>query len=194
MNKITKPIAQPIPLIDDIINRLSGAKYFSSLDLKSGYWQVKMNEADKEKTAFTCHKGLFNFKVMPFGLSQAPAIFTELMNEVLLGLDDFATSYLDDVLIWSSSLEDHLTHIQQVLDRFRSHNFKLKLKKCSFLQTETVHLGFVISKDGVKPDLRKVEAIRYMPSPTCVREVRAFMGSIGYYRRKLAACCNWDNR
>ena len=128
LNKITKPIAQPIPLIDDIINRLSGAKYFSSLDLKSGYWQVKMNEADKEKTAFTCHKGLLNFKVMPFGLSQAPAIFTELMNEVLLGLDDFATSYLDDVLIWSSSLEDHLTHIQQVLDRFRLHNLKLKMK------------------------------------------------------------------
>ena len=93
-----------------------------------------MNEADKEKTAFTCHKGLFNFKVMPFGLSQAPAIFTELMNEVLLGLDDFATSYLDDVLIWSSSLEDHLTHIQQVLDRFRSHNLKLKLKKASCKQ------------------------------------------------------------
>ena len=185
LNKITKPIAQPIPLIDDIINRLSGAKYFSSLDLKSGYWQVQMNEADKEKTAFTCHKGLFNFKVMPFGLSLAPAIFTELMNEVLLGLDDFVTSYLDDVLIWSSSLEDHLTHIQQVLDRFRLHDLKLKLKKCSFLQTETVHLGFVISKDGVKPDLRKVEAIRDMPSPTCVREVRAFMGSIGYYRRFL---------
>ena len=185
LNKITKPIAQPIPLIDDIINRLSGAKYFTSLDLKSGYWQVKMADIDKDKTAFTCHKGLFNFKVMPFGLSQAPAIFTELMNVVLSGLEDFATSYLDDVLIWSSSLEDHMTHIQQVLDRFRQHNLRLKLKKCSFLQTETVHLGFVISKDGVKPDLRKVEAIRNMPSPTCVREVRAFMGSIGYYRRFL---------
>ena len=185
LNKITKPIAQPIPLIDDIINRLSGARYFTSLDLKSGYWQVKMADADKDKTAFTCHKGLFNFKVMPFGLSQAPAIFTELMNVVLSGLEDFATSYLDDVLIWSSSLEDHLSHVQQVLDRFRQHNLKLKLKKCSFLQTETVHLGFVISKDGVKPDLRKVEAIRNMPPPTCVREVRAFMGSIGYYRRFL---------
>ncbi|MEW8548463.1 MAG: reverse transcriptase domain-containing protein, partial [Candidatus Thiodiazotropha sp.] len=183
LNKVTRPIAQPLPLIDDIINRLSGAKYFSSLALKSGYWQVKMDEQSRDKTAFTCHRGLFSFKRMPFGLSQAPAYFTELMNEVLTGLDDFATSYLDDVLIWSSSLEEHLTHIQQVLDKFRQHNLKLKLKKCNFLQKETVHLGFVISKDGVKPDMQKVAAIRDMPSPSNVREVRGFMGSVGYYRR-----------
>ena len=98
------------------------------------------------------------------------------MNEVLNGLDDYATSYLDDVLIWSNSLSEHLSHIRQVFDRFRQHNLKLKLKKCNFLQKETTHLGFVISKQGVKPDENKVKAIRSLPPPTNVREVRGFLG------------------
>ena len=185
LNKITRPIAINLPLIDDIINRLSGAKYFTSLDLRSGYWQVKVDEGSQDRTAFTCHKGLFSFKSMPFGLCNAPSVFTELMTEVLDGLDDFATSYLDDVLIWSNSLSEHLSHIRQVFDRFRQHNLKLKLKKCNFLQEETTHLGFVISKQGVKPDENKVKAIRSLPPPTNVREVRGFIGSVSWYRRYI---------
>ena len=118
---------------------------------------------------------------MPFGLCNAPVVFTELMSVVLSGLDDFAESYLDDVLLWSSTLEEHLIYVQQVFDRLRQH--KLKLKKCSFLQKETRHLGFVISKQGVKPDEGKVKAIRSKPPPSSVREVTGFIGAMSWYRR-----------
>ena len=137
LNKVTKKNSYPLPLIDDILALLGKAKYFTSLDLKSGYWQVAMDEKDKEKTAFACHKGLFEFNVMPFGLSNAPAVFQELMSVVLQGCHDFSTAYLDDIMIFSPTLEEHLEHICVIFDRLRKHNLKLKLKKCSFLKSET---------------------------------------------------------
>lgn len=183
LNKITKKNSYPLPLIDDILALLGKAKYFSSLDLKSGYWQVLMDENDKEKTAFACHTGLFEFNVMPFGLSNAPAIFQELMSIVLQECYEFATAYLDDILIFSSTLQEHITHLEFIFSKLREHGLKLKLKKCSFLQTETNYLGFVIDTNGVKPDPKKVESIRTLPAPTCVREVRSFIGMCSYYRR-----------
>lgn len=184
LNQITKKNSYPLPLIDDILVLLGGAKYFTSLDLKSGYWQVAMSEEDKEKTAFTTtHRGLHQFTRMPFGLSNAPSIFQEVMSHVLEGYRNFTTAYLDDILIFSSTLEEHLKHIDLVFERLRSHGLKLKLKKCSFLKTETNYLGFVINTDGIKPDQKKVEAIRSLPSPTCVKEVRSFIGMCSYYRR-----------
>ena len=133
LNQIVQPVSFPLPLIDDILSRLGGTKYFTTLDLKSGYWQVQLDEDSKEKTAFTCHKGLFQFNVMPFGLSNAPAVFQELMNIVLQGCEEFATAYLDDILIFSSSVKDHLEHIQFVFDKIREHGLKLKMKKMHFL-------------------------------------------------------------
>ena len=183
LNQITKPNSYPLPLIDDILALLGKANFFTSLDLKSGYWQVLMDETDKEKTAFACHRGLFEFNVMPFGLMSAPAIFQELMSVVLQGLSHFATAYLDDILIYSETLEEHLFHLQTIFDRLRQHGLKLKLKKCSFLQTETNYLGFVINNKGISPDQKKVDAIRTLPAPTCVREVRSFVGMCSYYRR-----------
>jgi len=114
LNKITKTNSYPLPIIDDILALLGKARYFTSLYLKSGYWQVLMDEQDKEKTAFACHKGLYQFNVMPFGLVNAPSIFQELMNRVLNGLGDFSTAYLDDILIYSETLEEHLSHMQEV--------------------------------------------------------------------------------
>ena len=177
LNQITKPNSYPLPLIDDFLALLGKAKFFTSLDLKSGYWQVLMDE-----TAFACHGGLFEFNVMPFGLSCAPAIFQELMAIVLQGLP-FATAYLDDILIFSETLEDHLSHLETVFDRLRQHGLKLKLKKCSFLQSETHYLGFIINVKGISPDPAKEEAIKSLPTPTCVREVRSFIGMCSYYRR-----------
>ena len=142
-----------------------------------------MDENDKEKTAFACHRGLFEFNVMPFGLTSAPAVFQELMAIVLQGLNHYATAYLDDILIYSETLEDHLIHLQNVFDRLREHGLKLKLKKCSFLQSETHYLGFIIYSRGIQPDPQKIEAIKSLPSPTCVREVRSFIGMGSYYRR-----------
>lgn len=172
-----------MPLIDDILALLGQAKYFTSLDLKRGYWQVLMDDADKEKTAFACHRGLFQFNVMPFGLTTAPAIFQELMSRVLEGLDKFTVAYLDDILIYSASLEDHLAHIQQVFNRLREHSLRLKLKKCSFLKSETNYLGFVIDETGIKPEAKKVDVIKALAPPTTVREVRSFIGMCSYYRR-----------
>ena len=110
LNQVTKRNSYPLPVIDDILALLGKSKYFSSLDLKSGYWQVSMNEHDNEKTAFACHRGLFEFNVMPFGLSNAPAVFQELMAVVLQGIGTFAIAYLDDILVFSPTLEDHLRH------------------------------------------------------------------------------------
>ena len=183
LNKITKTNSFPLPLIDDLLDQLGKSKYFTSLDLKSGYWQVLMDEQDKEKTAFVCHKGLFEFNVMPFGLCNAPQIFSELMSIVLQDLDTFALAYLDDILIFSETIEDHEKHIKTVFDRLRQHGLKLKAKKCSFVKDQTEYLGFVIDKNGIKPNPDKVAAIRTLPSPCTVREVRSFIGMCSYYRR-----------
>ena len=183
LNKITKPISYPLPVIDDILARLGKAKYFTTLDLKSGYWQVLMDETDREKTAFACHRGLFEFLVMPFGLSGAPPVFMELMNIVLEGLEDFAIPYLDDIIIFSASPDEHLSHLRAVFNKIREHGLKMKLKKCNFFQTETKYLGFTINGEGIKPDPENVEAIREMAAPCNVREVRGFIGTCSYYRR-----------
>ena len=183
LNKITKSMAYPLPLIDDILAQLGKSKYFTTLDLKSGYWQVAIDPKDKEKTAFARHKGLFESNVMPFGLTNAPGIFQQLMATALEGFEHFATAYLDDLIIWSSSAEEHVKQIQQVFNRLRNHNLKLKLKKCSFFSTETNYLGFIINEYGIKPDPKKVEAIRTLPAPITVKQVRSFIGMCSYYRR-----------
>ncbi|VDH97462.1 Hypothetical predicted protein [Mytilus galloprovincialis] len=183
LNAISKIYSFPLPLIDDLLASVGKAKVMTSLDLKSGYYQVKVKESDKEKTAFVCHKGLFEFNVLPFGLASGPSLFSELVTEVLQGLEHFSTAYIDDILIFSETEEEHLGHIQQVFDRLRQHKLKLKLKKCNFLQNETNYLGFIISKDGLKPDPEKVKAIQGMKAPSNVREVRGLIGCLSYYRR-----------
>lgn len=146
VNKIVKPVSFPLPLIDDILCLLGKAKYFTALDLKSGYWQVKLEDSSKEKT---CHRGLFQFNLMPL-LNNAPAVFQELMNIVLQGQEEFAIAYLDDILIFSETPEDYLRHIQDVFHRLRKHGLKLKFKKCSFFKEQTEYIGFIINEHGVK--------------------------------------------
>ena len=144
-----------------------------------------MNETDKEKTAFACHRGLFEFNVMPFDLSNAPAVFQERMPVVLLGCDKFAIAYLDDIMVFSETLEEHLQHLNLIFGKLRKHKLKLKLKKCRFLKSETNYVGFVTREDGIKPDEKKTDAIRSLPVTTCFREVRSFIGMYSYNRRFL---------
>ena len=144
-----------------------------------------MYNPDREKTAFVTHRGLYEFTVMPFGLASAPGIFTQLISKVLEGYESFSTSYIDDVLVFSETLEDHLEHLQAVFGRLRQHGLKLKLKKCSFLQPETSYLGYKIAKDGIRPQEDKVEAIRQLNPPTSKKEIRSFIGSCSYYRKFL---------
>ncbi|MEW8546530.1 MAG: reverse transcriptase domain-containing protein [Candidatus Thiodiazotropha sp.] len=186
LNKVTKPISWPLPLIDDVLSLLKGAKYFTSLDMKSGYWQILMDEKDREKTAFSVPgRGLFECNSLPFGLVNAPSVFQSLMAIVLEGLNSFCQAYLDDILIFSATIEDHLSHINQVFDRLRQHKLKLKLKKCSFFKQQTKYLGFVISADGIRPDPDKVKVMKNLPPPTTVKEVRGAIGMLSYYRRYI---------
>ncbi|KAI5316881.1 hypothetical protein L3X38_036588 [Prunus dulcis] len=158
LNKITIKNRYPLPRIDDLLDQLHGARYFTKLDLKSGYHQVSIHEEDTWKTAFKTKQGLFDWLVMPFGLCNAPATFMRLMNEVLRPfIDDFVIVYLDDILIFSVTWEDHLHHIAQVLEVLRTNQLQLNGKKCEFGKQHLVYLGFIVGALELKVDLEKVQ-------------------------------------
>ena len=191
LNSVTKADTYPLPRIDDLLDQLNGARYFSTLDLASGFWQVQMEPASREKTAFVTPHGLYEFLVMPFGLTNAPAVFQRLMQKVLNGLNpesgkQFVVAYLDDILIFSETLQDHLTHLQKVINRLKTANLKLKPTKCMFMRKELEYLGHVITAEGLKPNLRITEAVRNFPTPENVPSVRRFLGMASYYRRFIA--------
>ena len=184
LNDITKKDNYPLPRIDEILDSLKGAQWFTTLDLASGYWQIKVREEDCEKTAFITKFGTFEFKVMPFGLCNAPATFQRIMNKVLGdSIHKYVMVYLDDVIIYSKSFEEHLRHIEDVLNRIRRANLRLKAEKCHFGASELQFLGHVVGKDGVKPDPKKVEKIENYPIPKNIRELRGALGLFSYYRR-----------
>ena len=182
LNEKTVKWNYPLPHIDDILATLGESKCFSCLDLKSGYWQVEMDPAHKSKTAFVTYKGLYEFNVLPFGLCGAPGIFSELMGRILGDLP-FCLTYLDDLIVFSKTKEEHLKHLEVVLERLRKAKLKLKRSKCSFFQEKINYLGHIVSKDGVLPDQDKVKTIRELKPPTCVRDVRSFVGMSNFYRK-----------
>jgi len=178
INKITIRYRFPLPRIEDLMDCLSGAKYFSKLDLKSGYHQIRIREGDEWKTTFKTNEGLYEWRVMPFGLSNAPSTFMRLMNEVLKEfIDKFVIVYLDDILVYRRSKEEHLRHLNYVLQK------QLNLKKCLFMKKELVYLGFFISAEGLKMDPEKIKAIMEWPSPKSIFEVRSFHGLASFYRK-----------
>ena len=184
VNSVTHKDAYPLPRVDDTLDTLSGSNWFSTIDLKSGYWQVELAPEDREKTAFCTQEGLFEFNVMPFGLCNAPATFQRLMDCVLAGLQwSSCLVYIDDVIIIGRSFEEHLHHLQQVLDRLKSAGLKIQPSKCHFLQREVIFLGHVVSSTGVSPDPSKTSKIKEWPTPKCVQEVQQFLGLANYYRR-----------
>lgn len=183
LNSMTIRDQHALPIPEDQIRRLTGAKVFSKIDLRSGYYQVRVAEADVEKTAFTTAYGLYEFTVMPFGLTNAPATFSRLMQEVLQDyLHKFVVCYLDDILIYSKNEADHLEHLKLVFERLRIHKLYAKMSKCAFLQKEVDFLGFVVSDQGVSMAADKVKAIKEWPIPTTVSHIRSFLGLAGFYR------------
>ena len=184
LNKITIKNKCPLPRLDDLIDRLSTAQYFSTLDLRSGYHQVRIDEADVHKTAFRTRYGHFEFKVLPFGLCNAPATFQTLMNSIFQDFaDDFALVYLDDICIYSSTPEEHLQHLRRVFERLRLHKLYAHPKKCAFLKERVEWVGHVISAAGVEMDKSRIDAITTWPRPTNVHQVLSFLGLAGWYRR-----------
>lgn len=184
LNAVTKKDVYPLPRIDDILDTLSEAKYFSTLDLSAGYWQVELDEDSQAKTAFTTHCGLFEFTRMPFGLCNAPATFQRLMQVVLSGLEwDCCFVYIDDILVASKTFEDHLRHLQLVFERLQKAGLRLKPSKCHFLRDKVPYLGFVLSKSGIQPDPSKTDKVNNFPRPTNLTTLRSFLGLASYYRR-----------
>ena len=182
LNQVTG--SYPLPRIDDSLDALAGAKWFSTLDLSSGYWQVEMADSDKEKTAFTTGTGLYQFTVMPFGLCNAPATFERLMEQVLAGMSwEVLLIYLDDVIIHAKSFQDQLERLRAVLTRLRAAGLKLSPRKCQLFQRRVNFLGHIVSSDGVSTDPAKIAAVRDWPSPVSATQVRAFLGLCSYYRR-----------
>ena len=188
LNAVTKPDSFPLPRIEDMLDVLGKAKYFSSIDLASGFWQIRMHPKSQEKTAFITPHGLYEFREMPFGLTNAPAIFQRLMQQVITSLNsesepEFVSVYIDDILVFSKTLEEHLLHIQRVIERIVQVGLKLKPTKCRFVQKELEYLGHIVSRDGLKPNPRLVEAVEGYPEPTSVQETRRFLGLCSYYRK-----------
>ena len=184
LNKVTIRNKYPLPRIDDLFDQLQGAQVFSKIDLRSGYYQLKIKTEDVPKTAFRTRYGHYEFLVLPFGLTNAPAVFMDLMNRVFRPyLDQFVVVFIDDILIYSKSLQAHEEHLKIVLQILKEKKLFAKLKKCDFWLDRISFLGHVISKDGISVDPKKVEAVVEWERPTKVSEVRSFLGMAGYYRR-----------
>ena len=186
VNAVTSCQANGLPRPDDILDSFHGAKLFSTLDLRSGYWQVPMQAEDKPKTAFATHSGLFQFCRMPFGLNGASSTFQCMIEIVLSGLNLVTClCYPDDVIIHAKDFDQHCERLAEVLARFKQHNLRVKLSKCTFAAPQVSYLGHLISADGISPDPAKVTAVKNLKTPGTVKEVRSFLGLAGYYRKFL---------
>ncbi|KAD3640129.1 hypothetical protein E3N88_29352 [Mikania micrantha] len=187
LNKLTIKNKYPLPRIDDLFDQLQGATCFSKIDLRSGYHQLRVNDEDIPKTTFSTRYGHYEFVVMPFGLTNAPAVFMDLMNRVCRPyLDQFVIVFIDDILIYSKSEQEHEDHLRKVLELERAEQLYAKFSKCEFWLKEVHFLGHVINKDGIHVDPAKIEAIKNCTTPSTPTEIRSFLGLAGYYRRFIA--------
>ena len=186
LNAVTKPDSYPIPYIVDTLDSLRQSKIFSVLDMASGYHQIAMKPEHKEKTAFSCHRGHFQFVKMPFGLNNAPATYQRCIDIVLMGLKGIdCLVYLDDIICFSATMEEHAKKLRSIFQKLEQANFKIQPEKCVFATDTVEYLGHICTPDGIRPDPKKIRAIKEYPVPKTVRDIRAFIGLSGYYRRHV---------
>lgn len=184
LNAISVRNKYPLPRIDDLLDSLSGAQYFSALDLTQGYHQLVLHSDDVPKTAFNTHIGKYQFKVLPFGLTNAPSVFQSAMNTLFSDmLNKGVLIYLDDILVYSKTEEEHYQLLERVLQRLKDVNLKARQHKCHFFKSELKYLGHIVSRNGLKPDSTKVQAISEWPMPNTVYDVRSFLGLTNYFRK-----------
>lgn len=188
VNYVTKKDSFPIPNLTDSLYSLHGNEYFSTLDLTKGYYNIDMDEASKEVTAFKTAKSFMQFKKLPFGLSGAPSTFQRLMNLIFDDSWKHVVCYLDDILIMSKTFREHVKRTEEVLKKLSEYNLKIKPSKCNIFRKEVEYLGNVVSKEGLKPLPRTLETIENYPVPKSIRQIRAFLGLINFYRRHIPNC------
>ena len=191
LNSLTIKDAYPLPRIDDSLRLLGNQQWFSTMDLDSGYWQVAMSPEAKRKAAFVTNEGLFQFRVMPFGLCNAPATFEFLMDQVLCGMRwSRCLVYLHDVISFGTSILEALARLEEVLSRLSDFGLQLKAKKCTFMQMEVAFLGHIVGQTGLACDPEKISAVRNWHAPEKVKAVRQFVGFVGYYGQFVSSGCS----
>ena len=184
LNAVTLKNKYPLPRADQLFDKLSKAKYFTKIDLRTGFYQILINEADRHKTAFTTSQGLFEYNVLPMGLCNSPGIFMQLMNDTFAAfLNKFVLVFLDDIIVYSNTAEEHEQHVRQALARLRQQRLYAKASKSALCKREVEFLGHMVGEHGLRVMQDKIEAVRDWPTPTNIRELRAFLGLAGYYRR-----------
>src|SRR5436189_4797982 len=186
LNGITRKDNHPLPRIDMLLEKFEGSKWFSTMDMASGYWQIEMEEQDIEKTAFITHEGLYEWVVMPFGLTNAPATFQRAMQLALGELFyTIAPVYIDNIIVHSETFENHIRDLEEVYEKIRIANLKFGPEKCKFCFQEIKFLGHIIGKDGIKTDPAKIEKVKNYPRPVNITQLRGFLGLAKYYRKYI---------
>jgi len=184
LNSVTYKDSYPLPHIDTCLGSMNSAVWFSTLDLRSGYHNIPIREADRDKTAFITRWRCFRYKVMPFGLTCAPSVFQQLMDLVLCGLTyETCLVYLDDIIVFSSDFDSHIIRLKEIFGRLRPANLKVNMKKCTLFQKQVDFLGHVLTGDGVGVQPKKVKTVENWPTPRNLTELRSFVGLCSYYRR-----------
>lgn len=184
LNAITTKNKYPLLVVDELLDELHGAQWFTKLDMRSGYHQVRLKPEDEHKTTFKTHHGHWEFKVMSFGLTNAPATFQVAMNTIFEPLlRKCVLIFMDDILVYNKTLKEHKQHLQAVFDILQANKLFLKISKCSFAQKQLEYLGHIINGQGVATDPLKIQAVQNWSTPTDIKQVRAFLGLAGYYRK-----------
>lgn len=187
LNKIVVPQSQPFPLIEDLVEKTRDSTFFSTLDINSAFWSIPLRIEDRQKTAFVTQEGHFQWTCLPFGLKTSPAIFQRILSNIIRRnkLSDFAVNYIDDILIFSNTFQEHINHLEKLLDAILKEGFRLKLSKCTFAANSVKYLGHIIQKNSVSPLKDNLISVRNFPTPKTRKNIRQFLGKINFYNKYI---------